>query len=568
MIREDTFYYLSLLAYYNVKKIGVSVAKLCQMIEKDKDVLQQAEEMDDAKGNLEMIKRMPFENYRNLYLVSCFDDNKNSGVVYDVYENEEAIFIAFRGSEILDERNHTTGWQDWMDNFEMFLDGPTWQQILSLHQLQKESLHKPFYLCGHSKGGNLALYCALCMKEKNLTNLAGVYTFNAPGITKSVLRIYKDRAKDPVFLDKLHIFENEHDCVSSFFEHLKEPILLKSSLPCRNIEELYRSHQLYTLHFVNNGYVIAEKKSAVPVLMYHFINDFFVNQKKEKLEIMVRRMEDYFQSDLSMAELYKVFFYHVSQYTSLFEGIPYENMKSITFQDLMEHRKSKIMLRNMNTAFMNQKELLNEIDVKEITQGLLHNYELLYKEATGNFQEKLNENNKKIIQAIRSILKRKDEDRYFMIGKQLGFSTWKIEDLDKAHALWNDIDWIRAISDKKEIAEYLNEEIEVYEKNQVQYFPLYLWEKNLFIGCCGMHVDTCGNYLLGIYMKKEYRGKGYGKEALEAILMYAVSVLSIQKIYACNPQKDEVYKDILIDLGFVFSGERKDNQSYVYEIKE
>ena len=57
---------------------------------------------------------------------------------------------------------------------------------------------------------------------------------------------------------------------------------------------------------------------------------------------MVHRMEDYFQSDLSITELYKVFFYHISQYTSLFEGIPYEKMKTITFQELMEHRKSKI----------------------------------------------------------------------------------------------------------------------------------------------------------------------------------------------------------------------------------
>lgn len=134
MIREDTFYYLSLLAYYNVKKIGVSVTKLCQMIEKDKDVLQQAEEMDDAKGNLEMIKRMPFENYCNLYLVSSFDDNKNSGVVYDVYENEEAIFIAFRGSEILDERNHTTGWQDWLINMRNQLQKTT---LLVTHDIDE-----------------------------------------------------------------------------------------------------------------------------------------------------------------------------------------------------------------------------------------------------------------------------------------------------------------------------------------------------------------------------------------------------------------------------------------------
>ena len=65
MIREETFYYLSLISYYNVKKVGTSLSKLCQMIVKDEEVLRQAEEIDDAKGNLEMIKRIP-RSFQNL----------------------------------------------------------------------------------------------------------------------------------------------------------------------------------------------------------------------------------------------------------------------------------------------------------------------------------------------------------------------------------------------------------------------------------------------------------------------------------------------------------------------
>ena len=64
---------------------------------------------------------------------------------------------------------------------------------------------------------------------------------------------------------------------------------------------------------------------------------------------------------------------------------------------------------------------------------------------------------------------------------------------------------------------------------------------------------------------KEYRGKGYGKEALEAILMYAVSVFSIKKIFAMNPQEDASYQHLLVNLGFVMCKEENKN-IFVYEL--
>lgn len=69
------------------------------------------------------------------------------------------------GSEKLDDVHHRTGWQDWKDNFRMFLKDPTWQQLLALHRIQNTDIQKPFYMCGHSKGGNLSLYIALTIKK-------------------------------------------------------------------------------------------------------------------------------------------------------------------------------------------------------------------------------------------------------------------------------------------------------------------------------------------------------------------------------------------------------------------
>ncbi len=84
-----------------------------------------------------------------------FDDNANSGVVYYIFETDEELIFAFRGSEAFDDIRHETGWQDWMDNFRMFLKGTNvstnlytslfaydtnHKAILSVRSLQKEGI--------------------------------------------------------------------------------------------------------------------------------------------------------------------------------------------------------------------------------------------------------------------------------------------------------------------------------------------------------------------------------------------------------------------------------------------
>ncbi len=67
--------------------------------------------------------------------------------------------------------------------------------------------------------------------------LLGVVSFNAPGITKDIFNLYQERIEDSEFQRKLLIFENENDCISSFFEHMKEPYYIRSTFPCGTMEE-------------------------------------------------------------------------------------------------------------------------------------------------------------------------------------------------------------------------------------------------------------------------------------------------------------------------------------------
>lgn len=421
MLQEEVFFDLSLLSYFPSYGTGISVAEMVQSILADERLRSDYAHMDDFQMNLDLLKSIPLAKYETMQVREYFDDNANSGVVYYIFETTEALIFAFRGSEALDDIRHETGWQDWMDNFRMFLKEPTYQQIFTLHQIHTSQITKPFYLCGHSKGGNLSLYCALTMRAALQEQLLGVITFNAPGITKEIYSLYQERIQEPTFKRKLMLFENENDCISAFFEHLKQPYYVRSSLPCNTIEQLYHNHNLYAMkEFRNNSYILAEKKTAIPKVVYHFVNDFFVNLKEERLQKIVARMDDYFESGLSMSELYKVLLYHISKYTSLFEDIDYEEVKTITFQDLIERRKTKQFMEKVkslqpkdalrkaydavgNLAPVNK---LNEIDVSQITQGFIRNYELMMNKTTQNLQELLAQNNERITQAMRAIRNR------------------------------------------------------------------------------------------------------------------------------------------------------------------
>ena len=406
MLDEKTFYDLSMISYFDAYQPGVSVDTLIQQILEDTVMDEEYPNDVTLPYHKEALAKIPKGRYSDIYVKEFVDDNANSGVVFYVFTCPEGEIFAFRGSEALDDVNHKTGWQDWTDNFHMFLDGPTYQQLVSLHELQKRKIDAPFYLCGHSKGGNLAMYVALTMNAKLLSKLQQVVSFNAPGITKSILDVYQMRATDPEFLKKITIFECENDCISSFFENLTKPHYIRSSMPCNNLIQLYHNHQLYAMDFDDNHYILAEKKTAIPKIVYHFVNDFFVNLKEERLHAVVSTMDDYFHSALSISELYKVLLNHISLYTNLFEDIPYEEIQTITFQDLIERRKTKNLINKVKEKAV---QTLNEVNIKEITQGIIDNYEVLIDTKKSQIQDLVNRNNDRIISAIRSI--RNEEEK-------------------------------------------------------------------------------------------------------------------------------------------------------------
>lgn len=296
---------------------------------------------------LEFLQQFNYERYQPLMITSIFNDNKQSGLVLQVIEDDENAYVCFRGSEMLDEEYQRCGWEDWEDNLDIFLS-VTAQQLLALKYVQSHDFHgKKITLLGHSKGGNLALCLSLICSDELLEQIDAVYAFNAPGINPDMLAAYKKRSEDQGYLDKLHLYENENDVVSAFFMHLKEPLIIASSYDDRNLQQLCHAHQVYGYKMDQNEFVFVTQKSRMPKLMEAAINNIFMKQSKERRAAFINDCLSYLKTNHTMPDIYPLFVKRIEKHTQIFNDISYNKLKIIEFDELIDRFKQELHMKAM-----------------------------------------------------------------------------------------------------------------------------------------------------------------------------------------------------------------------------
>lgn len=93
----------------------------------------------------------------------------------------EALYVAFRGTD-----ETLIGWKE---DFNMGVVCPVPSQTLAVEYLNETAGNsdRPLIVCGHSKGGNLAIYAAAFCREEVQSRIRTIYNFDGPGFTDEVL---------------------------------------------------------------------------------------------------------------------------------------------------------------------------------------------------------------------------------------------------------------------------------------------------------------------------------------------------------------------------------------------
>jgi len=92
------------------------------------------------------------------------------------------VYVAYRGTD-----ETIVGWKE---DFNMAFLSPVPGQACSVKYLNMaaEGLERPFYVGGHSKGGNLAVYSAMKCKPEIQDKILKIYSMDGPGFRPEVLK--------------------------------------------------------------------------------------------------------------------------------------------------------------------------------------------------------------------------------------------------------------------------------------------------------------------------------------------------------------------------------------------
>lgn len=100
-------------------------------------------------------------------------------------DGEPLYYIAYRGTD-----ENLVGWKE---DFTLAFSEPVVGQLYAARYMRKVSAHLPgdFYMGGHSKGGNLAVFAAMSSSMVLQERIIQVYSHDGPGFKPQVLERYE-----------------------------------------------------------------------------------------------------------------------------------------------------------------------------------------------------------------------------------------------------------------------------------------------------------------------------------------------------------------------------------------
>lgn len=150
--------------------------------------------------------------------ISESEEKQFSAVTVEYLENKKAV--VFRGTD-----DTITGWKE---NFNMSYKCPVPAQTRALEYfnlLADGDNTSSFVLCGHSKGGNLAVFSAIECDDAKKDRIETVYNFDGPGFFVDFSN--DDRYKSIEY--KIKTFMPQDSVVGILLEHHKEFTTVKST---------------------------------------------------------------------------------------------------------------------------------------------------------------------------------------------------------------------------------------------------------------------------------------------------------------------------------------------------
>ncbi|MDR2965199.1 MAG: DUF2974 domain-containing protein [Treponema sp.] len=160
-----------------------------------------------------------------------------------IYTGHGDCIISFRGTD--------SSFVGWKENFNMAFKEvvPSQQEAVKYLVKMFPPLKRSLHICGHSKGGNLAVYAASFCGKKMQRRITGVHSYDAPGFHESVIK----SDSYTKIKDKIYCYIPQASIIGMMLEQGCRFNVVKSS------QTGLMQHFLFSWEVTHNDIVRAEK---------------------------------------------------------------------------------------------------------------------------------------------------------------------------------------------------------------------------------------------------------------------------------------------------------------------
>ncbi|MBQ2470624.1 MAG: DUF2974 domain-containing protein [Ruminococcus sp.] len=180
--------------------------------------------------------------------------------------DERTRFVSFRGTD-----NTLVGWQE---DFNMFFTFPVASQPEALRYFEKAAgaFDGSFYLGGHSKGGNLAVYAASFCGEDLQERIREIYSMDGPGFE---LEHILDSGFYRV-IDRIHTYVPQSSIFGMLFEHEEKNTVIQSG------QKGFLQHDVYSWAVERTRLVELEQTNGTSAFFDRTLTRFLAEMPMEK----------------------------------------------------------------------------------------------------------------------------------------------------------------------------------------------------------------------------------------------------------------------------------------------
>ncbi len=172
----------------------------------------------------------------------------------------------------------------WKENFRMAVTDtiPAQDDALRYLRWAMDAYDGSFIVCGHSKGGNLAVYASSMLPENLQERIIGVYSFDGPGFRDAFLR---QEGYLRIF-PKLHSLIPQNSIVGLLLSTGKEPEIIKCG--CFGA----KAHDGFTWEVLGTGFVRSEALSPSSAMFRKAMHETLTGMNLEERTAFI---DDFFQ---------------------------------------------------------------------------------------------------------------------------------------------------------------------------------------------------------------------------------------------------------------------------------